>query len=175
MSLADRLRWGEGRRALRPLRAGGSLEKATSSSGSAASDRTATDTARLNGSEGDSGFIGRHNPRMSWPGLSGPSNFLKNKLDRPHKAGDDNYLCNKNLGGAFRQFLAKAALIEFRHAGAFQLVALVEEGETEGETDIAEDLGILRPGDHGARTHHGGQIPRHEGVAGHVGQPHHGG
>jgi len=32
--------------------------------------------------------VSRH-PKLSWPGLSGPSNFAHNKLDGPHKAGHD--------------------------------------------------------------------------------------
>jgi hypothetical protein len=38
------------------------------------------------------------------------------------------------------------------------LVALVEEGEAEGETDILEDARILRPADHRARAHHGRDV-----------------
>jgi len=64
------------------LSAGGSLEKATSSSGSAASERTATETARLKGSEGDSG-LATYNP------------FSKPPLRDEH------------LGRALGQFLAK--------------------------------------------------------------------
>ncbi|MEJ1969850.1 MAG: hypothetical protein WDN03_14615 [Rhizomicrobium sp.] len=51
-----KLRDGSGSRALRPRRAGGSAENVTSSSGSPDSARTAPVTARLNGSEGFSGF-----------------------------------------------------------------------------------------------------------------------
>jgi hypothetical protein len=40
----------------------------------------------------------------------------------------------------FLQFLAKAALIEFGHQRALQLIALVQEGHAEGKADIAEDL-----------------------------------
>src|ERR1044071_5820706 len=64
-SWAGRLRWGEGRRAFNPLSAGGSLEKLTSSSGSAASERTATLTARLKGSAGLSGLATLLS--LSWP------------------------------------------------------------------------------------------------------------
>src|SRR5882672_11088729 len=73
MSLADRLRCGEGRRAFSPLSAGGSLEKATSSSGSAARERTATETARLKGSEGDSGFVGMFGTKYLIHCAHGPS------------------------------------------------------------------------------------------------------
>ena len=52
---------------------------------------------------------------------------------------------HQHLRRALRQFLAEGALVELGHAGAFQLVALVEEGEAEGEADIVEDFGILAP------------------------------
>src|SRR5258708_11286493 len=68
MSCGDRMRCGEGRRALRPLSEAGSEEKLTSSSGSAASDRTATDTARLKGSLGDSGFMPMFHPALEGGG-----------------------------------------------------------------------------------------------------------
>jgi A/G-specific adenine glycosylase len=32
--------------------------------------------------------VSRH-PKLSWPGLSGPSNFARNKMDGPHEAGHD--------------------------------------------------------------------------------------
>src|SRR6056297_756153 len=79
----------------------------------------------------------------------------------------------RDIGCALRQFLTEAALIEFRHEGALELVALVEEGELEGKADIIEDLGILGPDDHRARTHHRRQIAVDEGVAGEVGEAHH--
>ncbi len=45
-----------------------------------------------------------------------------------------------------RQVFTKAALIEFGNRRAFQFVALVEEGDAEGETDIAaENARILCP------------------------------
>ena len=53
---------GAGRRAFRPLSAGGSEEKFTSSSGSPASERTAVATARLKGSEGFQACV-----HLSWP------------------------------------------------------------------------------------------------------------
>src|ERR1700735_3530267 len=55
---------------------------------------------------------------------------------------------------ALRQFLAKAALIEFGDQGALKLVAFVEEGQAESKTDVLEDCGVLGPGDDGGRSHH---------------------
>ena len=46
-------------------------------------------------------------------------------------------LRDKHFGGALRQFLAKGALIEFRHTGAFQFIAFVEEGDAEGKKTIS--------------------------------------
>ena len=44
---------------------------------------------------------------------------------------------------------AEGALVEFGHCGPLQLIALVQEGQPEGEADIAcENFGILGPGDH---------------------------
>src|SRR5271165_5448334 len=62
-------------------------------------------------------------------------------------------LAQRDVEGAFRQLLPEAALIEFGHQRAFELVALVEEGEAKGEADVPEDLGVLDPGDDGARAH----------------------
>ena len=50
--------------------------------------------------------------------------------------GDVGRLRDQHFGGTLRQFLAKGALIEFRHAGAFQLVAFVEEGEPESAAKV---------------------------------------
>src|SRR5215467_9042787 len=97
-SCGGRLRDGSGRRALSPRRAGGSALNVTSSSGSPESARTEAVTARLNGSEGFSGFD-----------------------DTVHPFG----LRHQNLGGAFRQVLAEAALIELGDRGALEFVALV--------------------------------------------------
>ena len=59
---------------------------------------------------------------------------------------------------AFRQILAKDPLIIFGDQHPFRLVALVEEGEAEGEADILENRRILRPADHGSRAHHRGNV-----------------
>src|SRR5436305_11292332 len=55
---------------------------------------------------------------------------------------------------AFGQVLAEHALIIFGDGGPLRLVAFVEEGEPEGEADVAEDERVLRPADHRARAHH---------------------
>ena len=79
----------------------------------------------------------------------------------------------RHVHRGFRQLRIEAALIEFGDQRPFQLVAFVEEGDAEGKADIAEDLGVFRPGDHRARAHHRRQIAIDEGVAGQVRQPHH--
>ena len=71
------------------------------------------------------------------------------------------------------KLLAEAALIELGDQRPLQLVAFVDEGEPEGEADVAEDVGILRPGDHRARAHDGGDVAVHEGVAREIGDAHH--
>src|SRR5690625_4407080 len=92
----------------------------------------------------------RHGLVMTWPAATWPNALASAEADARR---------------AFRQFLAKAFLVDFRHGLAFQLVAFVEEGHAEGESVIAaEDFGILRPGDDGARAHHRREIAIHEGV-----------
>src|SRR3954454_4408580 len=66
------------------------------------------------------------------------------------------------------QFLIEAALIEFGHQRALQLVAFVEEGDADREADLAEDFRVLRPGDPGARAQHRRQVAIGKGVAGKV-------
>src|SRR5580704_13730271 len=73
----------------------------------------------------------------------------------------------------FGKLRVEAALIEFRYQRPFQLVTLVEEGDAEGKADIAENLGVFSPGDHGTRAHHRRQIAVGKSVAGEIGQPHH--
>ena len=77
------------------------------------------------------------------------------------------------LAAALRQFLAEGALVELGDHRALQLVALVEEGQPERHADIAEDLGVLGPGDDRARAHHGRQVAVDEGRTRHVGDAHH--
>ena len=74
------------------------------------------------------------------------------------------------LGGhALGQVLAEDALVIFRDQRPLGLVALVEEGQPEGEADVAEDQRVLRPGDHRARAHHGRDVAVDEALAGQVG------
>src|SRR5262245_22312858 len=97
---------------------GASGEKVTSSSGSPAIERTATATARLKGSEGFSFFTCLEPSRLA--------------------------LRHQYLGGGFGELFAEAALIEFGNRRPFQLVALVQERDPEGETDVAaEDRRVL--------------------------------
>src|SRR5216683_6230770 len=63
-------------------------------------------------------------------------------------------LDQSRLDAALAQLAAETALIVLGDRRALDLVAFVEEGDAEGERDIAEDLRVLRPGDHGARRHH---------------------
>src|SRR3546814_5659053 len=58
----------------------------------------------------------------------------------------------------FHQIFAEHALIIFGDDHPLGLVALVEEGQAEGEADIIEDRGVLRPADHRARRHHGRNV-----------------
>src|SRR5947207_2714701 len=46
------------------------------------------------------------------------------------------------------QFGPEAALVIFRHGRPLGLVAFVEEGQPEGEGEIAEDAGVFGPGHH---------------------------
>src|ERR1700761_8231469 len=74
------------------------------------------------------------------------------------------------------QLRAEAALIILGHGRALDLVAFVEEGQAEGEGDVAaEDPDILGPGDPRARPHAGPDIPIDEAGARQIGQRHHGG
>ena len=52
---------------------------------------------------------------------------------------------------AGRNIFVETALIVFRHGVTLGFIAFVEEGEPKGEADIAENLGILGPGDHRSR------------------------
>src|SRR6476469_9159628 len=78
------------------------------------------------------------------------------------------------LAARGRELPAEAALVVLGKCAALDLVALVEEGQPEGKADIAaEDAGVLGPGDHGARRHHGRDVAGDEARAGEVGQRHH--
>ena len=102
----------------------------------------------------------RVNPRMPRPGFTedgaryGPAHEVR-------------------LDPRLRQFDAEAALVVFGHRRPLHLVALVEEGDAEGEGDVVEDLRVLGPGDDRARAHDGGDVAVDEAGAGQVGQAHH--
>src|SRR3569833_1756910 len=147
---------------------GRSAAKETSRSGLRESARIAPETARLNGSVGDS--------------LAGvlPLIFeaiwlfsLSPLLRREGRGEGQLKSAQRDVHRAFRQLDAEAALIELGDDRTLELVALVEEGEPEGEAEVVEDLGVLRPGDHRARAHHGRQVAVHEGVAREVGDADH--
>ncbi len=74
---------------------------------------------------------------------------------------------------AGRDVLVEAALVVLGDRPALGLVAFVEEGHAEGEADIAEDAGVLGPGDHRAGRHHGRDVAVDEARARQVGERHH--
>src|SRR5690606_23667804 len=147
-----------GRRMRSPVMPGRSLAKVTSTSASPETARTQPVTARRNGSMS-----------TTPPGLGfelSPRAAMRFTLPSGRRFQDD-------IGGAFLQFHAEGALVKFGNQRAFQFVALVEEGDAEGESEIAEDLGVFPPGDDRARAHHGRKIAVDEGGAGEVGDAYH--
>src|SRR5699024_7057124 len=67
------------------------------------------------------------------------------------RASDETDRCVRPSGladDAFGQILAEYALVIFGDQRALGLVALVEEADAEGVTDVAEDMRVLRPADH---------------------------
>src|SRR5579864_9448603 len=192
------LRAGSGRRALPGARPGRSAAKLTSSSGVFAIARRQAVTARLNGSVGASFdpvrnlllevviFVvvptkaGTHNHRLELVERLAASLYCEIPrygsglaLAFAHLAGTTCSSRQRHVDRRFCQFCIEAALIEFGHQRPLQFVAFVEEGDAEGETDIAEDVGVPGPGDHRARAHHGRQIAIGEGVACEISEPHH--
>src|SRR5690606_7929967 len=143
-SSAGRSRPGTGRRARLPRRPGASGPKLTCRSRSAEIARVAAVSARLNGSVGLSGLAIRATA-----------------------------LLEIRLGCGLWQFLAEAALVAFSHPRALQFVAFVQEGQPERETDIAEYAGILGPGDHRTRAHHGRDVAVDEAGPGQFRHRHH--
>ena len=88
----------------------------------------------------------------SLPPLAQSSSLLRQRhrrLPRLRASGQ------RHVDRAFRQLLPEAALVELGHQRALELVALVQERQPEREADVAEDFGVLGPGDHGAGAHHG--------------------
>src|SRR5918995_5302044 len=136
-------RGGSGRRALSPISAGRSEANVTSRSGFCATARMQPAIERFSGSAGAS-FLSL--------GLRFEIDIL---VSRRPRAGRRLLSTQCHVDRALRQLLAEAALVELRHERALELVALVQEGEPEREAEIAEDLGVLRPGDHRAGAHHG--------------------
>src|SRR5512132_4610877 len=150
------LRGGSGSRALPATMPGRSAANATSSSGLRAIARRHPVTARLNGSVGESfdGFLG-----LMFDDITASQGWRVS--------------AQRHVDGRFRQLDSETALIELGHDRSFQFVALVEKRQPEGETDVFEDVGVLRPGDHRARAHHRRNVAVHEGVAREVGDAHH--
>src|SRR5262245_7669334 len=162
-SEAASLRGGSGRRALPPTMPGRSAAKDTSSAGLRAMARKHPVTARLNGSVG-----------LSLAALLPLKldDISRELLNRP-RAPDTARSAQGHVHRGFRQLHPEAALIKLGHDRPLQLVALVEEGEPEGESDVLEDVGVLGPGDHRARAHDGRNVAVHESVAREIGDPHH--
>src|SRR3546814_15205757 len=76
------------------------------------------------------------------------------------------------LHAGLRQLAAEAALVVLRHDRALDLVALVEEGNAEGEADVAENARVLGPRDHRARAHHRRDVAVDEAASGEVVERH---
>src|SRR5271154_5670166 len=131
-------RGGSGRRTRACETIGFSAAKPTSRSGLPAIARRQAATARLKGSAGGSLLLF----------------FVVFEID---------ISAQRYIHRRLRQVAAEAALIEFRHDRPLELVAFVDEGQAEGEADFAENLGVLRPGDHRARAHDGRDIAVDEG------------
>src|SRR5271170_7813930 len=179
-------RAGSGSRTLPPARPGRSAAYAISMSPLPAIARRQTPTARLNGSVGASlaGIFGLILELMIQASFrSAAKRQTRNPYSQssridlvtgivvPAFAGTT--LGERDVDRRFRQLLPEATLIEFRHQRTLQLIALVHEGQPEGEADIVEDIRVLRPGDHRARAHDGGDVAVHECVAGEIRHPHH--
>ena len=102
------------------------------------------------GYEGDVHFLARHRPHR---GGGDATKLLEGSGVLGHEALAAYCLVRlAALAAGRRQFLAEAALIVFGERAALDLVALVQEGETEGKAHVApEDARILGPGDHRTR------------------------
>src|SRR3989442_3286882 len=153
------LRGGSGSRALPAASPGRSAANPTSSSGRLAIARRQPATARLNGSVG-----------ASLPGFFG----LVLELIAIASPGRSNCaLAQRDVHRGFGKLGVEAALIEFGDDRPFQLIALVEKRDAEREAEVAENLRVLRPGNHRARAHHGRDVAVHEGVPREIRDPHH--
>src|SRR6185312_6466419 len=143
-------RGGCGSTILPPASFGPSAPNATSNSSSApASARVVCASERLKISTGVSRAATSVCPANFAPpqGLSGPRERRRRTSALQSAQGrlPSSHLHPRRR---FRQIGAEGALVEFRHCRALQLIALVQERHPEGEADIAEDFGILRPKDH---------------------------
>src|SRR3712207_2780924 len=115
------LRGGSGSRALSPIRAGRSDANVTSRSWRCATARMHPAIERFSGSGGAS-FLS--------PGLRFEIDILV--LCRPgicpmRRSPNDRSSAQRHVHRTLRQLLAEGTLVELRHEGAFELVALVEE------------------------------------------------
>src|SRR5947208_8089848 len=119
----DNLRGGSGNRALPGPSPGRSAANVTSSSGCLAIARRHDVTARLNGSVGAS-----RPPDLPLLLVVIASGAVPYRLAQRH------------VDGRLRQLSVKAALIELGDEGSLEFVALGQEGDAEGEADVAEDL-----------------------------------
>src|SRR6266566_4359892 len=163
------LRAGSGSRALPGARPGRSDANVTSSSGAFAIARRQAVTARLNGSVGASLVPVRNFvfdvvisfPPPVVPAKTGTHNHGRLLLTRslvpsPHRTftaygsrpSPGRRLGQCHVDRRFRQLGIEAALIEFGHQRPLQLIAFVQKGDAEGEADVVENIGILRPSDH---------------------------
>src|SRR4030081_3738355 len=148
------LRAGSGSRALPGARPGRSAANVTSSSGAFAIARRQAVTARLNGSVGAS-FDPVRNLMLDVVIAISPQ-VVPHLGSSPRTRG--RRLRHRHVFRGSRELRVEAALIECSDQRAFQLVALVEEGDAEGKAYVGENPAFLRPVDHGAQAHHRGQI-----------------
>src|SRR5947209_17457751 len=112
------LRAGSGSRALPGARPGRSAANVTSSSGVRAIARRQAVTARLNGSVGAS--------------FAPVRNLMFDVVIAPRRGIA---LRTRPVDRGLRTLGVEATLIEFRHQGAFQFIALVPEGEAEPKAE----------------------------------------
>src|SRR5262245_30092607 len=156
-SRAVSLRGGSGSRALPAASPGRSAANPTSSSGRLAIARRQPATARLNGSVGASrdGILPLELELMAAA------------LPRESRSGQ------RDVDRGFGELGVEAALVELGDDRPLELVALVEKGDAERKTEVVEDVGIFRPGDHGSRAHHRGDVAVHERVAREIRDAHH--
>src|SRR5712692_1473233 len=138
-----------GRRARAPARPGGSGPYVAVTSSRSAIARSAAVVERLKTSTGEDGSA------MGVDPSTGESD-------------------QRRLDPGLLELGAEAALVILRHGRALEFIALVEEGDPEGEREVVEDPRVLGPGDHGARRHHRRDVAVDEAGAREIGERHHG-